>query len=629
MRVLELASVLAGPCVGQFFAELGAEVIKVENLKTGGDVTRGWRLRNDGDTSSYFACCNQGKRSLAVDATLPSGRDLCRRLAEASDVVPAPDLAGAMSQSCHPDGTNVGWNSKGAERQDVRLTNILAAKAVADTVRTSLGPKGMDKMIQEPKGEVLISNDGATILSKLKLQHPTAKMMAELSKAQDIEAGDGTTSVVVIAGALLGAAEQLLKKGIHPQTITEAFLQAAVKAEEILEAVAQPVDLADREHLLQAAVTSLNSKVVSQESETLAPIAVDAVLKVTDPKTATNVDLNDIRLVKKLGATTDDTELIDGLVLTQRVSRSAGGPARVQDAKIGLIQFCLSAPKTDMESNIQVRDYAQMDRLLREERTLLAKMVKQIAKTGCNVLLVQKSILRDAVTDLSLDFCAKAKIMVVKDIERDDIEFISKILGVEAAATLDTFSAEKLAKADLVMEEKLGSELGSIVRFTGLKGSTGGCVSVLVRASNQMLLDETERSIHDALCVVRSLVKKKALIAGGAAPEMEITQKLDSWARSVGGIFQVCIQHYAEALELVPYTLAENAGMQPVEIVTQLRAAHAKGEKYAGINVKKGCISDMFAENVVQPLLVSTSAISMATETVRMILKIDDIVLVR
>ncbi|CAE7941353.1 cct4 [Symbiodinium sp. KB8] len=256
-----------------------------------------------------------------------------------------------------------------------------------------------------------------------------------------------------------------------------------------------------------------------------------------------------------------------------------------------------------------------------------AKMVKQVAKTGCNVLLVQKSILRDAVTDLSLDFCAKAKIMVVKDIERDDIEFISKILGVEAAATLDTFTPDKLAKASLVHEESLGTELGSIVRFTGLQTSKGGCVSVLVRASNQMLLDETERSIHDALCVVRSLVKKKALIAGGAAPEMEVAQKLEAWARTVGGITQVCIEHYAEALELVPYTLAENAGMQPVEIVTQLRAAHANGEKFAGINVKKSCISNMFKENVVQPLLVSTSAMNMATETVRMILKIDDIVI--
>merc|ERR1712050_577085 len=312
-------------------------------------------------------------------------------------------------------------------------------------------------------------------------------------------------------------------------------------------------------------------------------------------------------------------------VLTQRVSRAAGGPTRIANAKIGLIQFCLSAPKTDMESNIQVRDYTQMDRLLREERTILAKMVKQIAKTGCNVLLVQKSILRDATTDLSLDFCAKAKILVVRDVERDDIEFISKILGVEPSASIDSFTAEKLGKAALVYEEKMGQDLGSIVRFTGLSTGQCGCVSVLVRASNILLLDETERSIHDALCVVRSLVKKKALIPGGGAPEMEVSQKLLQWARSLGGVEAVCVEHFAEAMELVPYTLAENAGMQAVEIVTKLRAAHAAGDRFAGINVRKGTITNLFDEKVVQPLLVSTNCFKMATETVRMILKIDDI----
>merc|ERR1712217_476487 len=287
-------------------------------------------------------------------------------------------------------------------------------------------------------------------LQQMKLSHPTAKMMVELSKAQDVEAGDGTTSVVVIAGALL---------------------QAAEKAEEILTEVATPVDLSNREQLLQSANTSLNSKVVSQNSELLAPIAVDAVLKVIDPKTAANVDLSDIKLVKKLGGTADDTEMVDGLVLTQKVSRAAGGPSRIENAKIGLIQFCLSAPKTDMENNIQVRDYTQMDRLLREERTLIAKMVKQIAKTGCNVLLVQKSILRDATTDLSLDFCAKAKILVVRDIERDEIEFVSKIIGVEPVSNLDAFTADKLGSAGLVWEERLGDNLGSLVRFQGLHGT--------------------------------------------------------------------------------------------------------------------------------------------------------------
>merc|ERR1719473_361070 len=263
---------------------------------------------------------------------------------------------------------------------------------------------------------------------------------------------------------------------------------------------------------------------------------------VGDNHNCDNVDLNDIRIARKLGGTMDDTELVDGLVLTNKIARVAGGPRRMKDAKIGLIQFCLSAPKTDMESNIQVRDYTQMDRLLREERTILAKMVKTIAKTGCNVLLVQKSILRDATTDLSLDFCAKAKILVVRDIERTDIEFVSKIIGVEPCATIESFTADKLGKADLVWEENLGQDLGSIVRMTGLTTSYGGCMSVLVRGSNQLLLDEAERSIHDSLCVVRSLVKKKALIPGGGAPEMEVSQKLLAWSRTLPGVQSICVQ---------------------------------------------------------------------------------------
>lgn len=514
--------------------------------------------------------------------------------------------------------------------RDVRGTNILAARAVALAVRTSLGPRGMDKMIQDPKGEVVITNDGATILQQMKVTHPTAKMMVELSKAQDVEAGDGTTSVVVTAGALLQAAEHLLQKGIHPQTITEAFLQAADQADVILTEMSIPVDLGDREQLLQSASTSMNSKVIAQSAEILAPIAVDAVLKVIDPKTASNVDLNEIRISKKLGGTIDDTELVPGLVLTQKVSRAAGGPTSMKQAKVGLIQFCLSAPKTDMESNVTVKDYSAMDRLLREERAILAKMVKQIRATGCNVLLIQKSILRDAVTDLSLDFLAKAKILVVRDIEREDVEFISKIIGLEPVASLDSFTADKLGDAEMVFEDNLGDSAGgSVVKFTGLKQGNASCVSILVRGSNQLIIDETERSIHDALCVIRSLVKKKGLIPGGGAPEMELTQKLTAWSRTVGGIEAICIEHFAEALEVIPYTLAENAGMNAVDVVTKLRAAHASGEKYSGINVRVGSISNMVEEKVVQPLLVSTSSISMATETVRMILKIDDIVMTK
>mmetsp|Transcript_42998 Transcript_42998/g.69766 ORF Transcript_42998/g.69766 Transcript_42998/m.69766 type:complete len:532 (+) Transcript_42998:77-1672(+) len=517
------------------------------------------------------------------------------------------------------------YKQKEKER-DVRTSNIVAAKAVADAVRTSLGPKGMDKMMHVSNGEVIITNDGATILKQMEVFHPAARMLVELSKSQDIEAGDGTTSVVVIAGSLLAQAQLLLEKGIHASTISEHFLKAADKAEEILESVAKKVDLSDRESLLKSASTSLNSKVVSQNSSLLAPLAVDAVLRVIDPATATNVDLRDVKVVKKLGGTIDDTELIDGLVFTQKISHSAGGPTRVQNAKVGLIQFCLSAPKTDIENNVVVSDYQQMDRILREERDYILKMCKKIQKAGCNVLLIQKSILRDAVNDYSLHFLAKMKILVVKDIEREDIEFICKTLGCLPIASADAFVPEKLGKADLV--EEVSTSDGKIVKITGVP-NPGKTVTLLVRGSNKLVLDEADRSIHDALCVIRCLVKKRYLIAGGGAPEIEIALQLANYAKTLPGLESYCFRAFADALEIIPYTLAENAGLHPIAIVTELRNKHAEGEKTAGINVRKGAITNILEENVVQPLLVTTSSIKLATETVRMILKIDDIIAVR
>eukprot|EP00922_Rhytidocystis_sp_ex-Travisia-forbesii_P060592 GHVS01089831.1.p1 GENE.GHVS01089831.1~~GHVS01089831.1.p1 ORF type:complete len:543 (-),score=76.31 GHVS01089831.1:196-1824(-) len=513
--------------------------------------------------------------------------------------------------------------------KDVRHQNIVAAKAVADAIRTSLGPKGMDKMIQDGQGGVIITNDGATILKQMAVSHPTARMLVELSKAQDIEAGDGTTSVVILAGSMLDACELLLNKGIHPQAIAQAFSEALGKVEPILLGMASLLDLTDRESLIKGASTALNSKVVSQNAPLLAPMAVDAVLKVIDINTAVNVDLNEIRVVKKLGATVDDSELVSGMVFTQqKVARRAGGPTRVANAKIGLIQFCLSTPKTDMENNITVKDYQSMDRLLREERLILAKMVKQISSTGCNVLFIQKSILRDAVTDLSLDYLAKSKILVVRDIERDDVEFIAKTIGCDPVASLDEFTADKLGHAELVADEDIGGG-GRIVRVTGVKAEAK-TVTVLLRASNGLMLDEAERSLHDALCVVRSLVKNRALLPGGGAPEIELSHSLHQWARSLTGVQQHCVKAYADALELIPYTLAENGGLNPIQIVTELRNRHAqKGEKTAGINVRKGTISNILEENVVQPLLVTLSAVKLATETVMMILKIDDTVMCR
>ncbi|XP_071079112.1 T-complex protein 1 subunit delta-like [Haliotis cracherodii] len=503
----------------------------------------------------------------------------------------------------------------------IRLSNFIAAKAVADAIRTSLGPRGMDKMIQASNGDVTITNDGATILKEMQVLHPAAKMLVDLSKAQDIEAGDGTTSVVVLAGSMLDACSKLLEKGIHPTTISEAFQGAAGKAVEILEGMVTPLELSDRESLLKSASTALNSKVVSQYSNILSPIAVDTVLNVIDPATADNVDLKDIRIIKKLGGTVEDAELINGLVFTQKAS--GGGPTKIEKAKIGLIQFCISPPKTDMENQVIVSDYSQMDRVLKEERNYILNIVKQVKKAGCNLLLIQKSILRDAVSDLALHFLAKMKIMVVKDIEREEVEFVSKTLNCRPIASLDHFTAENLGSAELAEEVSTGSD--KVVKITGIVNQ-GKTISVLLRGSNKLVLEEADRSLHDALCVIRCLVKKRALIAGGGAPETELALRLMEYANTLSGMEQYCYRAFAESLEIVPFTLAENAGLNPIATVTELRNKHAQGEMTAGINVRKGAITNILEENVVQPLLVSTSAISLAAETVRSILKIDDIV---
>ncbi|KAJ3259383.1 T-complex protein 1 subunit delta [Boothiomyces macroporosus] len=505
--------------------------------------------------------------------------------------------------------------------KEVRSSNIIAAKAVADAIRTSLGPKGMDKMIQFGKGEVVITNDGATILKHMSVMHPAAKMLVDLSAAQDVEAGDGTTSVVVLAGSLLTAAESLLHQGIHPTIIAESFTRAADICSKYLEEISTKLDLTDRESLLRAASTSLNSKIVSQYSTLLSPIAVDSVLQVIDPAVSTNVDLRDIRLVTKLGGTIDDTVMVDGLVLTQNVITSAGGPSRMEKAKIALIQFQLSPPKPDIDNQVIVNDYRQMDKILKEERQYLLNLCKKIKKSGCNVLLIQKSILRDAVNDLSLHFLAKLKILTVKEIERDEVEFICKSTGCKPIADIESFTEDKLGYANMV--EEVSSMGARYVQITGVKNA-GKSVSVLIRGANHLVLEEAERSLHDALCVIRCLVKKRALIAGGGAPEVYISQKLHHLAKSLKGMEAYCFQEFANALEVIPYTLAENAGLNPIRIVTELRNRHANGEITAGINVRKGTISNILEENVIQPLLVSTSAITLAAETVKMVMKIDD-----
>ncbi|KAH9981052.1 chaperonin Cpn60/TCP-1 family [Lactifluus volemus] len=488
-------------------------------------------------------------------------------------------------------GANKAFNDKG-KPMEVRLSNLVAAKAISDAVRTSLGPRGMDKMIQTAKGEVIVTNDGATILRSIQALHPASKMLVDLSAAQDVEAGDGTTTVVVLAGSLLGAAEK-----------------ASTKAVEFLSEISTPIDLNDRTTLIRAASTSLNSKIVSQYSSILAPIAVSAVTRLVTP-TSSNVDLRDIRIVKKVGGTIEDTELIDGVVLNQNVVVAAGGPTRIEKAKIGLIQFQLSAPKPDMDNTVVINDYRQMDKVIKEGRTYLLNICKKIKKSGCNVLLIQKSILRDAVDDTSLTFLKRLNILVVKDVERDEIDFLTKSLGCKPVADIEAFSEDKLGYADLV--EEMNNDGTKVVKITGVK-----------HKGRTLVLDECERSIHDALCVVRCLVKKRALIGGGGAPEIYVSRKLFQHAQGLTGMESYCFQAYADALEVIPTTLAENAGLNPIAIVTELRNRHSLA------NTMLGQISNILEEYVVQPLLVSTSAVELATETVTLLLKIDDYVQAR
>ncbi|CAI4057336.1 chaperonin-containing T-complex subunit CCT4 SKDI_04G1010 [Saccharomyces kudriavzevii IFO 1802] len=507
--------------------------------------------------------------------------------------------------------------------QEVRKANIIAARSVADAIRTSLGPKGMDKMIKTSRGEIIISNDGHTILKQMAILHPVARMLVEVSAAQDSEAGDGTTSVVILTGALLGAAERLLNKGIHPTIIAESFQRAAKRSVDILLEMCHRISLGDREQLVRAASTSLSSKIVSQYSSFLAPLAVDSVLNICD-EDSKNVDLNDIRLVKKVGGTIDDTEMIDGVVLTQTAIKSAGGPTRKEKAKIGLIQFQISPPKPDTENNIIVNDYRQMDKILKEERAYLLNICKKIKKAKCNVLLIQKSILRDAVNDLALHFLSKLNIMVVKDIEREEIEFLSKGLGCKPIADLELFTEDRLGSADLV--EEIDSDGSKIVKVIGIRNNNARpTVSVVIRGANNMIIDETERSLHDALCVIRCLVKERGLIAGGGAPEIEISRRLSKEARAMEGVQAFIWQEFASALEVIPTTLAENAGLNSIKVVTELRSKHENGELNDGISVRRSGTTNTYEEHILQPVLVSTSAITLASECVKSILRIDDI----
>ena len=510
---------------------------------------------------------------------------------------------------------------EGNEKQaDVRVSNIQAAKGIFDLIRTSLGPRGLDKMVTTPKGDVLITNDGATIMKQLEARHPAARMLIELSQSQDIEAGDGTTTVVVLAGRLLANCLDLFKLGIHPTAISEAYQVACDEAVKVVMSIARPVDLKNREELINICKTTLSSKIISHHSDHLAPLILDSVLRVSD---SDNVDLSRIHVIKRLGGTVDESRLTTGLAFARRPTE---GPGFCEKVKIGIARFCLSPPKTDMEANLIVHDSDAIDRLLEQERKLTAKMCKKIASSGCNVLLLQKSIMREAVSDMALHFLKKLKITVIDDIEREEIDFIATTTGATPVATIDEFTSDKLGSMG---ELTVVDGVTYISRNQYEEKSVKTC-TIILRGANKLILDEAVRSVHEGLCAIRCLIKKGFIIPGGAAVETEIARCLYERSHSQTGVGQYCMRAFADAFEIIPLTLAENAGLSPITTLTELRRVHKKGGTTYGLDINRGGeISEMFAINVIQPALVTISAITLATETTRMLLKIDEIVLGR
>jgi thermosome len=502
--------------------------------------------------------------------------------------------------------------------KDAQKNNIMAAKIVAETVKTTLGPRGMDKMLVSSLGDVTITNDGATILKELDVQHPAAKMMVEVAKAQDNEVGDGTTTSVVLAGELLSKAESLLDQNVHPTVIIDGYKKAANKAQEIVNGISMPVNIKDDALLVNVALTSIGSKGIAGSKEHFARLAVDAVKQVaeeTGGKLKADIDL--IKILKKHGKSLDDTELVKGMVIDKEVA-SSQMPKRVENAKIALLNAKLEIEKTEFDAKINIESPDQMKLFLDEEERMLKEMVDKVSKTGANVLFCEKGI-----DDLALHFLAKSGIIAVKSVSSSDMEKLARATGGKIIASVKDLSADALGEAKAVEEVKIGDDKLVYVR----ECKNPKAVTVVIRGGSEHVVDEAERSLHDALCVVRNAVEDGKIVAGGGAPEAEVARHLRKYAVKVGGREQLAIEAYAEAVETIPMMLAENSGLDPIDIMVSLRAEHESNHSpYYGVDVFSGKIRNMLDLNVVEPLRVKQQVIKSATEAANMILKIDDLI---
>ncbi|MGC9112626.1 thermosome subunit beta [Acidilobus sp.] len=504
-----------------------------------------------------------------------------------------------------------------AGREALR-NNMMAAIAVSEILKTTYGPKGMDKMLVDSLGDVTITNDGATILDKMDIQHPAGKMLVQAAKGQDEEAGDGTKTSVIFAGELLRQAEDLVDRNIHPTIIIQGYKSAVDKAIEVLNSIAEPVSIDDTDKLMKVAMTSLNSKAVGEAREYFAKIVVDAARAVAEKRgDSWYVDINNVQIVKKHGGALTDTQLVNGIVIDKEVVHP-DMPKRVEHAKIAVLDAPLEIQKPEIDMEISISSPDAIKRLLDKQEKILQDKVEKIAATGANVVITQKGI-----DDVAQHFLAKKGILAVRRVKRSDIEKIARATGAKIVTNLDDLKPEDLGYADLVEERKVGED--KMVFIEGAKNPKS--VTILIRAGFERMVDEAERAIHDALSAVADAIMDSKVVAGGGAVEAEVAKALREWSKSVPGKMQLAVEAFVKALEALPQTLATNAGYDPIDILMKLRSAHSDpSKKWYGIDLNTGNIVDMWANGVVEPLRVKVNAYKAGTEAATLILRIDDMV---
>jgi thermosome len=504
--------------------------------------------------------------------------------------------------------------NKGREAQK---NNIMAAKIIAEIVRSSLGPRGMDKMLVDSLGDVTITNDGATILKEIDVQHPAAKMLVEISKTTDSEVGDGTTSAVILAGALLENAEKLLNQNVHPTIIVDGYRKASKKVLQFLKDIAEEVTGNDKSILLKIAKTSMQTKLVRKDSDHLAELIVKAVVSVAEKDgTKFTIDQDDVKVEKKAGASMKDSVLVEGIVLDKEVVHG-GMPKKIAEAKIALINTALEIDKTEFDAKINISNPQQMKTFLDEENRMLKNMVDKVIASGTTVLLCQKGI-----DDMAQHYLARAGILAVRRVKESDMAKLAKATGARIITNLDDLFEKDLGSANLVEERKI--EEDRWVFIEGCKNPKS--VTLLLRGGSQRVVDEVERSAHDAIMVVKDVMENPSIVAGGGAPETFAATKLRSWAKSLEGREQLAVEKYADSLESIPLILSENAGMDPIDTLTNLRSKQLKGEKWTGIDVMKGKVGNMKTSDIIEPLAVKNQIVSAATEASCMLLRIDDVI---